>query len=370
MSKSIALIVFAGGEHATPLLLDAMRRIRQACARDTLERAIEAGSYDPIIVVTDDAAWANTLNDLHVSIDLDVPDRPFHFGRRLADVIARYHLQRFLYLGAAACPLLPVDQFKLISDALHQHDRVVIANNIHSTDWAAISPAAIIAQWVDRLEADNGLGWVLSNDADLIPITWPASPATRLDIDVPIDAQLAALHPQCGPYLRQVLTDLAWSDTRLRAARDVIKTHASRLTLIGRVPSWTWAELERSAQCWTRVFSEERGMRAAGRLESGQVHSLLNNHLQVVGLSKFMAELSDMTDAVLWDTRVLWAAHGIWPSEVDRYAADLGLADLIEDPFVRELTQAVKAAAIPIVTGGHALVSGGLWALLDSIQAG
>ena len=368
MSKSIALIVFAGGERTTPPLLDAMRRIRLACARDALERAIAAQSYDPIIVVTDDPDWADTLGDLHVSIDLDAPERTFHFGRRLADVIARYQLQRFLYLGAAACPLLPVDQFKLIADTLHQHDRAVIANNIHSTDWAAVSPAAIVAQWVDRLEADNGLGWVLSNDAGLMPITWPASPATRLDIDVPIDAQLAALHPQCGQHLRQVMTDLAWSDARLRAARDVIKTRASRLTLIGRVPSWAWAELERSAQCWTRVFSEERGMRAAGRLGSGQVRSLLNNHLQMVGLSKFIAELSDMTDAVLWDTRVLWAAQSIWPSEVDRYAADLGLVDLIEDPFVHELTQAVNAAPIPIVTGGHALVSGGLWALLESMQ--
>jgi hypothetical protein len=97
---------------------------------------------------------------------------------------------------------------------------------------------------------------------------------------------------------------------------------------------------------------------------------LLNNHLRAVGISSFIAELADMTDAVLWDTRVLWAAQGIWPSEVDRYAADLGLVDLIEDRFVRELTQAVNAAPIPIVTGGHALVSGGLWALLESMQAG
>jgi hypothetical protein len=246
---------------------------------------------------------------------------------------------------------------------------MVIANNIHSTDWAAVAPAAVIADWVDRLSVDNGLGWVLSNDAGLTAMTWPASPATRLDIDVPIDAQIAALHPACGPKLGRVMTDLAWNDARLRAAREVISTRASRLTLIGRVPAWAWSQLEKSAQCWTRVFSEERGMRAAGRLGTGQVRSLLNNHLDAVGLTKFVAELSDMTDAILWDTRVLWAARNLWPSDIDRYAADLGLVDFIEDPFIRAFTQAINDAPIPIVTGGHALVSGGLWALLESTRS-
>ena len=368
MSQSIGLVMFAGGEHGTHPLLADMRRIRQACARDALERAIATNAYQPLMVATDDARWAETLGDLPVSIELDPPDRPFHFGQRLAEIVTRHDLQQILYLGAAACPLLTTDQFKLIADTLQSQERLVIANNIHSTDWAAIAPATIIADWIERLEADNGLGWVLSNDAGLTPLTWPASPATRLDIDVPIDAQIAALHPACGAQLRRVMTDVAWSDARLHAAREVIKTRASRLTLIGRVPAWAWAQLEKSAQCWTRVFSEERGMRAAGRLGSGQVRSLLNDHLNAVGLARFIEELSAMTDAILWDTRVLWAARGLWPSEVDRYAADLGLVDFIEDPYIRAFTQAVNDAPIPIVTGGHALVSGGLWALLDSMQ--
>ncbi|MBI5565634.1 MAG: hypothetical protein HY870_12110 [Chloroflexi bacterium] len=367
MSQTIGLVMFAGGERGTHPLLGDMRRIRQACARDALERAVSSHAYQPMIVATDDARWADSLGDLPISIDLDPPDRPFHFGQRLAEIVAHHDLQRILYLGAAACPLLATDQFKLIADTLEAQDLFVIANNIHSTDWAAITPAAIVADWIDRLGTDNGLGWVLSNDAGLTPMTWPVSPATRLDIDVPIDAQIAALHPACGPHLRRVMTGVTWSDVRLRAAREVIRTRASRLILIGRVPAWAWAQLEKSAQCWTRVYSEERGMRAAGRLGSGQVRSLLNDHLTAVGLPKFMAELSDMTDAILWDTRVLWAARGLWPSEIDRSAADLGLVDFIDDPFIRDFTQAIHDAPIPIVTGGHALVSGGLWALLESM---
>jgi hypothetical protein len=368
MSQPIGLVMFAGGERDTHPLLNDMQRLRQACARDALERAMAAQVYDPIIVATDDADWAGMLNDLPVSIDLDPTDRPFHFGRRLADTIELHHLQRVLYLGAASCPLLGVEQFRQIAAAACQHERAVIANNIHSTDWAAITPASIVTDWIDRLDHDNGLGWVLSNEAGLTPIAWPSSPATRLDIDVPIDAQIAALHPDCGPRLRRVVAELAWPDQRLVAAREVIRTRAARLTLIGRVPAWAWAHLEKSAQCWGRVYSEERGMRAAGRLGAGQVRSLLNEHLRGVGLQRCMADLCSMTDAILWDTRVLWAAQGVWPGEIDRYAADLGLVDTIEEPFIREFTQAVIDAPIPIVTGGHALVSGGLWTLLDSMQ--
>jgi hypothetical protein len=367
MSKPIGLILFAGGVPPTHTLLHQMHMVRRACAHDLLERAIEARSFDPIIVATGDRSFASSIDDLPVTIDLDSDDEPFHFGRRLAEVIDRFELTRVLYMGAASAPLLTTSDLAEIAENARQPDRAVIANNINSTDWAAIAPAAIVRAWIDRLPSDNSLGWVLSHEAGLEPIGWPPSPAARLDLDVPIDAQIAARHPQCGLHVRDVVSHLPWNDDRLRAACEVLQTRASRVILAGRVPSWSVAQVERTVQCWTRVYSEERGMRAAGRLGAGQVRSLLNDHLQAVGLSRFMNDLYSMADAMLWDTRVLWAANGVRPSEEDRYAADLGLVDMISDPFIREFTQAVLDAPIPIVTGGHALVSGGLWTLLDSL---
>lgn len=369
---SIGLVMFAGGDAAGSdrgdhPLLAAMRRVRQACARDSLQRALETDQFDPIIVATMDDEWTQALGDLPVSIDRDQPDRVFHFGERLAGIIERYRLERVLYLGAASTPLLSAAEFAQIADRVKAETQAVIANNIHSTDWAAVSPANIVLKWIDRLKTDNALGWVLSSEAGLRPIAWPASPAARLDVDVPVDAQIAALHPGCGPHLRQCVADLKWDDSRLRAAQRVFRTQASRVILAGRVPSWAWAQLEKSAQCWTRVYSEERGMRAAGRLGTGQVRSLLNDHLRAVGLKQLMIDLGAMADVMLWDTRVLWAANGRWPDAIDRYAADLGRPTWIADGFIREFTQAVMEAPIPIVTGGHALVSGGLWALLETM---
>jgi hypothetical protein len=367
MLESLGLIVFAGGAAPSHPLLAQMHQVRQACALDLLERALEARCLDPIIVVTGDRIFADSIGHLAVTIDLDRDDEPFHFGRRLAGVIERYALPQCLYMGAASAPLLTSADLAQVARTALPQEHAVIANNINSTDWAAITPASIVRDWFASLPSDNSLGWVLSHEAGLTPIGWTPSPATRLDLDVPIDAQIAVRHPHCGSRVREVVNHLPWDAGRLRGAREVLTTRASRLILAGRVPSWSMAQLEKSVQCWTRVYSEERGMRAAGRLGAGQVRSLLNDHLQAVGLQRFITDLSSMSDAMLWDTRVLWAAQGIWPSEEDRYAADLGLVDAISDPFIRDFTQAVIDAPIPIVTGGHALVSGGLWALLESL---
>ena len=109
-------------------------------------------------------------------------------------------------------------------------------------------------------------------------------------------------------------------------------------------------------------------MRAAGRLGAGQVRSLLNDHLQAVGLERFMADLCSMADAMLWDTRVLWAAQWRLADRGRSLRGRSGIGGRDRDPFIRDFTQAVLDAPIPIVTGGHALVSGGLWTLLESMN--
>jgi hypothetical protein len=143
-------------------------------------------------------------------------------------------------------------------------------------------------------------------------------------------------------------------------------TPAARLTLIGRVPSWAMSLLEQKTQCWVRVFSEERGMRASGRMAAGGVRSLVADYLEAVGARRFFAELAAMTDAALIDSRVILATRGLWPDEAERFASDLLMPGAIGDPFLREFTQAAADCPIPILLGGHALVSAGLWAMLEA----
>ncbi|GAI01183.1 unnamed protein product [marine sediment metagenome] len=59
----------------------------------------------------------------------------------------------------------------------------------------------------------------------------------------------------------------------------------------------------------------------------------------------------------------------MWPSANDRFYSDLLKPEKISDPFLREFTYEALNASIPIVLGGHSLVSGGLYALVESAWA-
>jgi len=118
------------------------------------------------------------------------------------------------------------------------------------------------------------------------------------------------------------------------------------------------------------VLSEERGMTASGRLAAGQVKSLVGAHLDRLGPAAFFEELSQMAEAVFFDTRVVLAHARRWLSAADRYAADLGLADEIRDPWLRDLTAAAVAAKMPVVMGGHGVVTGDLYGLVEIARAG
>jgi hypothetical protein len=40
----------------------------------------------------------------------------------------------------------------------------------------------------------------------------------------------------------------------------------------------------------------------------------------------------------------------------------------VKEPFLRDFSRAAAEAPVPIVLGGHSVVSGGLMALLESVQ--
>jgi hypothetical protein len=56
---------------------------------------------------------------------------------------------------------------------------------------------------------------------------------------------------------------------------------------------------------------------------------------------------------------------GVEPGREDRFQSDLLAWEAIEEPFLRRFTRAASEAPIPILLGGHSLVSGGLMLLND-----
>ena len=297
--------------------------------------------------------------------DPDPPERPFHFGQRLVEIIERHNLSRILYLGAGSQPLLSLATLQAACWQLGQQP-LVITNNLHSADWALCNHAHMlrpIAHWLTR---DNMLAWRLRHDLNFRAVALPPSAATRLDIDTPFDLQILAAHPHTSAHLRAYLNRIgpALNPNQLQRTVSILRTPGSRVTLIGRVSAAT-SELLGSCQLWTRVFSEERGMVANRRQAEDQVFSFIADYINQIGEGEFINHLQRTSDLVLFDTRVYMAHHHLWPADEERFASDLGLTQKISDARLRRLTEAVQNASIPVLLGGHNVVSGGIYALLD-----
>jgi CTP:molybdopterin cytidylyltransferase MocA len=292
----------------------------------------------------------------------------FHFGKAFTDFILEQNVENVAYFGSGSAPLLRKEVLEeIFIQALRSKGPYAVVNNLHSTDWAMITQAKNIQGIGERFHSDNPVGWVLLNELGYEVETLPAFAGTRTDIDTPSDLLMMQGHPDLGPNLRAFYSRHPMHGIdQVKDVLAVLSTPASHLTLIGRASSQVWRELERKTQIWIRMFVEERGMVASGRMQQGEVRSLIAEILDEWGPDRFIRYLESISDAVLWDTRVWMAHHGGWPSKSDRFAADLSLVDEINDVALKGLTKALHQSKIPIISGGHGVVAGGLYALLET----
>lgn len=341
---------------------------RQAITLDLVERVMTVPSLKPVIVATNSPALARRLAGYPILVDVDSSDEPFHFGRRLVGLIAHYGLERCFYMGGGAGPLLPATDMAAIGEMMGSADRQLITNNFYSSDFVAFGPTSILAEVVPP-DTDNQLAWLLGEEAGLPIRELPRTGATQFDVDTPMDLLTLAAHPGAGPHTKAYLDSLNLDTAHLDAALPLMLDRDATILVAGRVSSATWGYLERETACSTRVLSEERGMRASGRQARGEVRSLLGYYLDAVGLDRFFETLATMGQALFLDNRPIFAHQGYWPSAADRFYSDLRQPDQIADPFVRALTAAAMAAPVPTIMGGHSLVSGGMYALIEAAWA-
>jgi len=364
------VLIFCGSEGPGPVERW-VQGGRVAAMRDLARVASQLPGAPRLVVAASERGLADEHPDLPVAWEIDPPGLAFHFGRRLAALMDAHPSPVFVYLSAGGAPLLPVETLAQAVDDVARAPRPrAITNNLHSSDWMALNCPSVIGKFVHRLERDNMLGWVLKHEAGVEVTALPPGAATRMDIDTPADLLLLGLHPRRGPEAAAYLHAHPRDPARWRAAGRILFTPASRVALIGRVSSAVWSHVEAHTQSWIRVFSEERGMTASGRQAAGQARSLVAAHLARLGPEEFFAELSQLVDAAFFDTRVALAHHQRWPSAADRYASDLGWPASIHDEFLRALTAAAVYAPIPVVLGGHGVVAGDLYALVEAAQGG
>lgn len=279
------------------------------------------------------------------------------FGERLRTLVRAERPAGLVVLGSGAIPLATERDLRDLVGAAASEGRVALANNRFSADVVAIAGAWPVLGDLPDLPSDNALPRWLANVADYDVADLRRRWQLAVDIDGPLDLVLVGDRADAPADLRPVLEAMA-------AVRDVGADPAAELLVSGRTSAESLAWLERSTASRTRALIEERGLRTGGAGQRPPA-SVLGELIERDGPEAFGTFLALLGDAAIVDTRVLLAHRlgrdeSAWPAAEDRYASDLLLADVIEDPWLRALTASAVDAPIPILLGGHTLVGPGL----------
>jgi hypothetical protein len=363
----VTLLIMTG-VHNTSVAEAMMSGARQAITQDIIERARTVAGIAEIVLSTNALALADWAAAQGVIVERDPPGKKFHFGQRLRELASQYRTQRLFYMGGGSGALLSAEQMAQIVQRVGAAERILITNNFYSTDFAAFAPVSAL-EGIELPAIDNDLGWVLTEKAGLPNESLARDAATQFDVDTPTDLMALSMHPGTGTHTRAFLDGLHLDTSPMELALQVLMDDKAEVLVAGRVSAAVWEYLERATACRVRLFAEERGMRASGRQARGEARSLLGYYYQRVGPKRFFETLAELGQAVFLDSRVLFVHLGVWPSASDRYNSDLRRPELIADAVVREFTLAAMAAPVPVVLGGHSLVSGGLYALVEAALA-
>lgn len=351
-----------------PAPTDAERIVEQArlaCLLDTAQRARDAG-FNHIVVHTTAPQLFNDASDLNLIVHRTNEDAPI--GAIIA-AAARSATGPVCYAGAGM-PAMTADHWRSIREQIEAGQ--TIANSLHSADLLAVPDVSALTDLADET-VDNSFALRLRDESGLEITPLERTAPTLLDLDTPADLALLSLARQTatleiGPRLAAALAQseptLAPARQRLAAALDTLTEREQQLMIIGRVGAYVWSALDRDTAARIRIISEERGLRARATA-STPLRSLLGLHADAVGPSALIDSLAQLADAIIFDTRPLFAHLNWATSRADRFAADLGQPNAIAHPQLRQFTQAALAAPIPIAQGGHSLVSGGLLAAIN-----
>jgi hypothetical protein len=337
------------------------------------------------------AELSQRIGALGVAVARLTPSGDVHWGRWYVAAMrealealggASGTLDAIGYAGGGALALL---DDAALDDLVSPIPGEVVANNRFSADAFVVAGdlgSALAA--LETADSDNGAVRHLE-DAGFASRDLRAAARSRFDVDTPLDLALLRLAtrlpgtrrlaPQVAGFLEMAVLPggRRLEVPHLAALGEVVRDRNAELVVAGRVPSATLAYLETETACRVRAIVEERGMRSA---RDARPRSLLADWVERLGPADLVGELASLGHAVVLDTRVLMAARAgssdaaAWPPEEERFAADFGDRERVATPWLAELTAAAADASVPVLLGGHALVSDGLRILVEASWLG
>lgn len=369
MNTGVSAVIFEGSRPVSAVE-EMMVRVRQAALLDNLEKMNRVPHFDCIYLHTNRKELVEPAASLGAQVFLNQTDpQEFHFGRALQAVVCEHQLKRVFCFNGGGCPLITIEELTMICRELLRRESFVYTNNTQSADMVAFTvPAALPA--AELPATDNSLAMALRDQLGLEMALMPHTLGLLFDIDTPADLLVLGAGPFPGPRTRVVLNDLELNYGTVQKAKAVLLKEYEDVALIGRVGAPVIERLNALLKLRLRVFSEERGMKSLGRIEANQVISLLGLLIDHAGIDQFFAYLARVARCAFIDSRVLFYHYHYDFSDRDRFLSDLGRWDQIDHPWLRAFTRAAVECSIPVVLGGHSLVSGSLWALTCELAPG
>ncbi len=287
------------------------------------------------------------------------PEEPFHLGHLLKTIIRHHQLDSLLYFGSGSGALLAASDLDQLV-RFGQRDRPgALFNNFYSCDFAAFSDTSVLLD-LALPEGDNGLGFLLS-DAGVPCYALPRTLETQFDLDTPVDVLLVKAADRGGERLRSHLASLDLDHPTLAPVAETLVERSALVYLVGRVSPATWHAFETQVACRTAGIIEGRSMKAYGHTRV----PMLNRAFRDRGFQELFGWLEQAADAAIIDSRPLLVRDGVLPAPRERFCSDLFRVSALRDPRWVDFTRCAMECGIPILLGGHSLVSGGLSLLSD-----
>jgi len=366
LKNSITFLILAGKRKITcePALW--VHKAREAMIRDLLEKIKTIDIIDRIIVSSNNEDFLQEISsqDPRIITDIYSESEKFHFGKWLKRRIEQYRPHNLFYWGAGASPFIPGDLIESLCVSIIAGDNILYTNNFFSADWVAFSPAGAVLE-MNPPPLDNNLAYYLWQEMGFRSVYIAPSVEIIGDIDTPADLLVLAIHPGTSPHTAEYLKSLNLDTSRVEKFVSLLPER-NAIFMAGRVGSSLFKYLDSRCPCKFRIISEERGMRSWGRITRKEVRSFLGKMIEINGLDSIFSFIEETSKGAVIDSRVIFAHICKKVSRKDRFYSDLGRDEFIGNPFVAEFTRRVRNSPIPILTGGHSLILGGMWALVSA----
>lgn len=313
----------------------------------------------PTVIVVCSQESSNVFESLGAQVIAIEATEEFHFGDRLKRIIHEYSLESAVYFGSGSGMLLTAGQLEDIVKFAQRAQTAALFNNFYSCDFAVFTDTSSLLP-LPLPEKDNGIGFLLA-DSGVNCYSLPRSLASQFDLDTPIDLLLLKEAGRGGPQLQEFLDKQTFEHPSLRQVTELLIERTVLVYLVGRVSPATWQTFGQQVACRTAGMIEGRGMKAHADRQPSVLSSLFRER----GFGDFFSALENSTDAAIIDSRPLLALNGSLPSPHERFSSDLFRVSELKDPVWIEFTQRALDCSIPILLGGHSLVSGGLYLLSE-----